>query len=83
MELTLESDTFLKAEDRKRLYQAHSGIIHIIPKLKREHTDSENPVKSIDLNQDIQDLFKDYFKSKNKNQEPNEELIRLFREIID
>lgn len=83
VELTLESDTFLKAEDRKRLYQAHSGIIHLIPKLRREHTDSENPVKSIDLNQDIQDLFKDYFKSKNKNQEPNEELIRMFREVID
>ena len=38
--------------------------------------------KTINLNQDIQDLFKDYFKSKNQNQEPNDELMTIFKEIL-
>ena len=82
VEITLESDTFLKAEDRKLLYQTHNGIIHLIPKLKNDVISSEQTDKSINLNQDIRDLFKDYFKSKNQNQEPNEELMQIFKELI-
>lgn len=82
VELTLESDSFLKAEDRKLLYQTHHGIIHLIPKLKNDIVDLTQTDKSINLNQDIQDLFKDYFKSKNQNQEPNEDLMSIFKEII-
>ena len=82
VEITLESDTFLKAEDRKLLYQTHNGIIHLIPKLKNDVISSEQKDKSINLNQDIRDLFKDYFKSKNQNQEPNEELMQIFKELI-
>jgi len=82
VELTFESDSFLKAEDRKLLYQTHHGIIHLIPKLKNDIVDSTQTDKSINLNQDIQDLFKDYFKSRNQNQEPNEELMSIFKEII-
>ena len=82
IELTLESDTFLKAEDRKLLYQTHNGIIHLIPKLRNKIDDLSQADISINLNQDIQDLFKDYFKSKNQNQEPNDELLSIFKEII-
>jgi len=82
VELTLESDSFLKAEDRKLLYQTHDGIIHLIPKLKNDIIDLTQTDKSINLNQDIQDLFKDYFKSKNQNQEPNDGLMSIFKEII-
>jgi exonuclease SbcD len=35
----------------------------------------------VNLDQDIQGLFKDYFVSKHK-QEPNDELLELFNEII-
>lgn len=34
VELTLESETFLTADERKRLYQSHNGIVHLIPKVK-------------------------------------------------
>ncbi|KFE98861.1 DNA repair exonuclease [Chryseobacterium formosense] len=81
VELTLESETFLSADERKRLYQSHSGIVHLIPKIKNQETD-ENNLSEINLNQDIQTLFKDYFKSKNGGQEANEELINLFNEIV-
>ncbi|MDC8106642.1 metallophosphoesterase family protein [Chryseobacterium sp. PTM-20240506] len=82
IELTLESDTFLKAEDRKRIYQSHQGIIHLIPKVKNQDF-SESQPHEINLNQDIQTLFKDYFRSKNAGQEANEELMNLFNEILN
>lgn len=82
VELTFESDTFLKTEDRQLMYQANNGFLNIIPKLKNNIVDSSQTDKSINLNQDIQDLFKDYFKSRNQNQEPNDELMSIFKEII-
>lgn len=82
VELTLESDTFLKADERKMLYQTHNGIIHLIPKVKSNELTEANG-KSINLDQNIQDLFTDYFKSKNGNQEPNDDLKDLMNEILN
>ena len=81
VELTIESDSFLKAEDRKLIYQSHDGIIHLIPKVKNVQS-LEATHQEINLNQDMKDLFKDYFKSKNGNQEPNEDLMNLFKEVM-
>ena len=80
VELTLESETFLTAEERKRIYQTHHGIVHLIPKVRNQEF-NENELRAVNLNQDIQSLFKDYFKSKNNGQEANEDLINLFNEI--
>jgi len=82
LELTLESETFLKAEERKLIFQSHNGIVHLIPKVKNQDF-NEKQLKDINLNQDIQSLFKDYFKSKNGGQEANEDLINLFNEILN
>ncbi|MCJ7934669.1 MAG: exonuclease subunit SbcD [Chryseobacterium sp.] len=82
IELTLESETFLTADERKRIYQSHNGIVHLIPRVKiRETVEIEE--QQINLNQDIGALFKDYFKSKNGGQEANEELMNLFNEILN
>ncbi|MBM7417619.1 MULTISPECIES: exonuclease SbcCD subunit D [Chryseobacterium] len=81
VELTLESETFLKAEERKLIYQSHNGIVHLIPKVKNQDF-NENQLSEINLSQDIQTLFNNYFKSKNGGQEANEELINLFNEIV-
>lgn len=82
VELTLESETFLKADERKLLYQTHSGIVHLIPKVKNPEL-NEDQLREINLSQDILSLFKDYFKSKNGGQQPNEELTDLFNEILN
>lgn len=82
IELTLESETYLKAEERKMLYNAHHGIVHLIPKVKNQKF-PESQQSEINLNQDIRSLFKDYFKSKNNAQEPNEDLLNLFNEILN
>ncbi|MDR6488685.1 exonuclease SbcD [Chryseobacterium vietnamense] len=82
IELTLESETFLTADERRLIYQSHNGIVHLIPKVRNlELSEDQNHV--INLSQDIDILFKDYFKSKNGGQEANEELMNLFNEILN
>ncbi|QRA44997.1 exonuclease SbcCD subunit D [Chryseobacterium cucumeris] len=82
IELTLESETFLTADERRLIYQSHNGIVHLIPKIKNMEL-AENQNQEINLSQDIDILFKDYFKSKNGGQEANEELMNLFNEILN
>jgi len=82
VELTLESETFLTAEERKRIYQSHNGIIFLIPKLKSGKIALKEGA-TVDLDQDIQSLFKDYFRSRHGQQEPNEDLMHLFNEILN
>ncbi len=80
IELTIESDSYLKAEDRKRIFQSHDGIIYLIPKVKNIEN-QKTEIAEIDITKDLEPLFIDYFKSKNANQEPNEELMQLLQEI--
>lgn len=82
IELTLESETFLTADERRLIYQSHTGIVHLIPKVKNRESGEETNTE-INLNQNIETLFKDYFKSKNAGQEANEELMNLFNEILN
>jgi exonuclease SbcD len=80
VELTLVSDTFFTTQDSKKIHESHDGIIFIIPIVNKNGADNKDTPK-VNLEQDIQGLFKDYFVSKHK-QEPNEELLDLFNEII-
>lgn len=82
VEMTLVMDEYLMADDRRRLYQSHDGIIHLIPKIRNEKVSNESN-HSIDLSKDVNELFVDYFKTKNGGQEPNEELMNLFNEILN
>jgi exonuclease SbcD len=81
VELTLVTETFLTAMERRKLNAVHSGIVAIIP----EVTDTGNLMgsrqKQIDLNQSMEELFRDYFKHE-KGQEPNNDLMNLFKEIL-
>jgi len=81
VELTIESGTFLTAEERKTLFQAHDGIIFLIPKVRSATISDRQSNVEINLNQDMETLFKEYFQSRNKGQVPNEELMSLFNEI--
>lgn len=81
VELTLVSSTFLATQDLKRIHESHDGIIYIIPIVNKEDAETQQLPK-VNLDQDMQGLFKDYFVSKHK-QEPNEELLNLFQEIIE
>lgn len=80
VELTIVADEFLSATDRKRLLNAHDGIINIIPEVKNKAF-ILNQQGAIDLNKSIEQLFKDYFHH-NKGQEPDEETLALFKEVL-
>jgi exonuclease SbcD len=80
VELTIKSDTFLQAEELRRIQQAHDGIIQVIPQVDID-TVKDKEIRQIDMEQDIRSLFADYFRSKHK-QEPNEDILNLFNEIL-
>jgi exonuclease SbcD len=78
IELTIASDTYLTASDRRRLADSNEFIIDIIPEI----TNIEQPTgKIIDLEKNVEELFSDYFSSIHKKP-PNKEHIELFKEIL-
>jgi exonuclease SbcD len=81
VELTIVSDTYLKTEDRKRLYNVHDGIVTIIPEVKNNVTSPLQEGPDIDLDKSMTDLFDDFFIHA-KGQKPNERIKELFKEII-
>jgi exonuclease SbcD len=81
VELTMVTDTFLTAQERKQLSSAHSGIVTIIPEVKNAFGFTSGSKKSIDLSKSMEELFSDYFRHE-KNQEPNAEIMKLFTEIL-
>ncbi|MFA5326360.1 MAG: exonuclease subunit SbcD [Prolixibacteraceae bacterium] len=81
VELTMVTDTYLTAQERKQLSSAHDGIVTIIPEVKNVADFSSGSKKGIDLTNSMEELFSDYFRHK-KRQEPNDEMMKLFTEIL-
>jgi exonuclease SbcD len=81
VELTMVTDTYLTAQERKQLSAAHDGIVTIIPEVKNVAEFSGGNKKSIDLTKTMDELFTDYFRHE-KGQEPNAEVMKLFTEIL-
>jgi DNA repair protein SbcD/Mre11 len=81
VELTMVTDTYLTAQERKQLSAAHDGIVTIIPEVKNTSDLVTGNRKSIDLTKTMEELFTDYFRH-SKGQEPNEEVMKLFTEIL-
>jgi exonuclease SbcD len=82
VELTLVSDQFLTNDELKKIHDSHDGIIHIIPVIRQEDMGKQTE-NQVNLDQNMEGLFIDYFKSKEKGQEPNEELMALFHEVLN
>ncbi|REA59948.1 exonuclease sbcCD subunit D [Dyadobacter luteus] len=80
VELTIVSDNYLEASDKKRLTEAHSGLIQIIPQIRRINEETE--AATVDLSLSVEKLFGEYFKSKNKGQEPSDGLMDVLREVL-
>lgn len=80
VELTLVSEQFISAIDLKRIQEAHDGIIHIIPVVKQSDVLTES-AGTINLEQDVDQLFKDFFIHK-LGQEANPEIMDLLKEVM-
>lgn len=81
VELTMATDTYLAAEERKRLFAAHPYIVTLIPEVANAAA-TGNVRKQIDLGQSMEALFSDYFRHKHQGQEPSAELMGVFREVL-
>jgi exonuclease SbcD len=81
VELTLVTDNFLSADDRKRINDAHEGIVMIIPELANKELMQNDSSSVIDLNKSLEELFKEFFLNK-KGQAPNERILNLFKEVL-
>ncbi|KEO73438.1 metallophosphoesterase family protein [Anditalea andensis] len=80
VELTYVTEESIDSQTRKAIMQAHDGIVNLIPQLSAGIGTGNNALHADDLNQDMETLFKKFFKTQ-KGLEPNEELMSLFREI--
>jgi len=81
VELTVATDTFLTAREVRSLYAAHDGIVSIIPEVRDASSVNERVASIYDLRSDVNALFAEYFRQR-KGQEPNEEIMSLFREVL-
>ncbi|MEM7657571.1 MAG: exonuclease SbcCD subunit D [Bacteroidota bacterium] len=81
VELTMVSETYLSAAERKLLSEAHDHIITLIPQVK--HPDlPQSYTNDLDLSKSVEALFVDYFQHRHDGQQPNDALMALFREVL-
>jgi exonuclease SbcD len=81
VELTIVTDKYLTSQERRQLNNVHKKIVSIIPEVRDKSILEGHNANSIDLSQDVETLFKDYFMHKH-GQEPNERLLELFKETL-
>lgn len=80
VELTLVSETSLTQGEKKRIEDSHPGIIYIIPEVNSSATYQNEPISR--RSKSINENFSDYFRFRNNDQSPSEELIALFNEVL-
>lgn len=80
VQLTIVSDKYLEASEKKRLLDAHDGLIQIIPEIKNlDGVDGDG--LAIDLSMGVEKLFEEYFRNR-KGQEVSTELMLLLKEVL-
>jgi len=82
VEITMETETYITAQDIKALTGAHSGIVNIIPSVKNIEAGYRGNIKPIDLSKNIEELFSDYFEFV-KSRQPSDKIMGLFMEILN
>ncbi len=81
VELSIETQNFISAEERKILQQAHPGIISIIPVLMNSNAEIK-ALESPNPSESMESLFIRYFKEK-EGLEPGGELLALLKEVLN
>lgn len=80
VELTIESDLYLTAQEISTLRKAHDGIIHLIPIVKNQEC-VDTSARNINLDDNIESLFTDYFTAR-MGQKPNDDIMEIFKQLI-
>lgn len=79
VELTMVSDDFMSADDRRRLFRSHEGIVTLIPEVTGKEQNGQER-SAIDMSLRMEELFAQFFEHRH-GQQPNEELLALFNEV--
>lgn len=80
-EITYETEHSIEASTRKAILKAHDGIVSLIPQIKNPAGQESFQLHVDDLSKDMESLFRMFYQSE-KGQEPNPEILSLFKEII-
>ena len=67
-------------EIQKILYDTHDKIVAIIPEVVLKNSKKDD-FENFSLNEDFETLFQNFFKYKNSNLAPSEDIMELLKEI--
>lgn len=81
VELTYQTAQSIDAATRKELFQAHDGIVSLIPQVQNTAEENQLGLKAADLEKDMESLFSLYVENE-RGQKPHPELLEIFREVI-
>ncbi|GAA5224961.1 metallophosphoesterase family protein [Membranihabitans marinus] len=82
VELTIQSDDYLTAQDRKRLYNAHRGIVTLVPDVKLAGQNTDSAKSTLRLDQSMNTLFAQFFEYK-IGQRPSKDIMEVFSELLN
>lgn len=81
VELEIATDDFITQTERRSIMTTHPRIVNLIPKVKNLSMHSHSQNLKMNLSQDINKLFAQYFEHKHGHV-PNDELRSLFKELL-
>jgi len=81
VEITYLTDESIDANTRKAILKAHDGIVNLIPQLRQTSDQAQDELRAEDLSRDMESLFRLFYTSE-KGQEPNAQLVALFKEVL-
>lgn len=81
VEIIYETELSIEASTRKSIMKAHDGIVNLIPQIKNPLGQESFQLHVDDLSKDVESLFRMFYQSE-KGQEPNPEILSIFKEII-
>jgi len=81
VELLLETQEFITSEVKNSLYEAHDGILALIPVFPGKVQKTSAPAKG-ERGRSVPDLFSEYFKQVHGGVAPGEELMSVLTEVL-
>jgi exonuclease SbcD len=80
VELSLRTDKWISAADRKHLLDLHNYLVGPLP-LPINDSEQNDQRPTVDLSEKMETLFAQYFE-RQKGQQPGERMMQLFREMM-
>ncbi len=83
VQLRLVSPRAISYEDTLLIKSSHNRLVQIIPEIEAEEGLTKRANTILDLQDNPTELFKEFYKTTHGGVEPNEELVELFKEVVN